>query len=253
MRRSVGLLVAVAAFVSAVSVFAQEKPGTVAMVLTVTPKDGAYQKLEQALKTHYQWHASQKDDYAWFVWEVATGEHVGNFVVGTFGHHWKDLDTRTAFDKADDENFFANVLPLTSAVVPAFYALIPEASRPAGGKEPTPMSQLTFYFIKPAGISEFNDALKEIKAALDKANYPVHFNWYRLVSGGEGPRYVIATARNNFADFEPLDKSLEDVITEAYGAPKAVALLHSIRSNTVRIYTEILRYRPEIGYVPTAK
>ena len=253
MRKSVVLLVAVAAFMSAVSILAQEKPGTVAMVLRVEPKDGAYQQLEQALKRHYQWHRSQKDDYAWFVWEVATGEHVGGFLVGSLGHHWKDLDTRTDFDKADDADFMANVLPSTSAVVPAFYDLISEASRPTGAKEPSPMTQLTHYFVKPAGIPEFNDALKEIKTAFDKANYPVHSSWYRLVSGGEGPHYVLATARNSFADFEPPEKSVEAVLTEAYGASKAVALMNAVRGNTVRTYSEILRYRPDIGYTPAAK
>jgi len=253
MRRSVVLLVAVAAFVSAVSVLAQEKPGTVAMVLTVSPKDGAYQQLEQALTRHYQWHRSQKDAYAWFVWEVATGERVGGFVIGSFGHHWKDLDTRAAFDKADDADFVANVLPSTSAVVPAFYAFIPEVSRPTGAKEPSPMTQLTHYFVKPAGIPVFNDALKEIKAAQDKANYTVHSNWYRLVSGGDGPHYVLATDRASFADFEPPEKSLEAVLVDAYGVSKAVALMDAVRGNTVRTYSEILRYRPDIGYTPAAK
>jgi hypothetical protein len=253
MRKSVVLFVVVAAFVSAVSVLAQEKPGTVAMVLTVSPKDGAYQQLEQALTRHYQWHRSQKDAYAWFVWEVATGDRVGGFVIGSFGHHWKDLDTRAAFDKSDDADFVANVLPSTSAVVPAFYAFIPEVSRPTGAKEPAPMAQLTHYFVKPAGIPEFNDALKEIKAAQDKANYPVHSSWYRLVSGGDGPHYVLATDRASFADFEPPEKSLEAVLVDAYGASRAVALINAVRGNTVRTYSEILRYRPDIGYTPTAK
>ena len=115
------------------------------------------------------------------------------------------------------------------------------------------MSQLTHYFVKPSGMLAFNDALKEITAALDKANYPVHSSWYRLVSGGEGPHYVLVTARNSFADFEPPEKGLEAVLTEAYGAPKAVALMKEVLSNTERVYTEIIRYRPDIGYVPAAK
>jgi hypothetical protein len=252
MRRAIAVAFAAAVVVSAPSALAQEKPGDVAMVGTITAKDGEYEKLEKALKTHYQWHRDQKDDYSWFVWEVITGDHVGRFVLGSFGHHWKDLDARTSFDKADDADFFANVLPWASSVSFGYYAMIPEASRPTSAKEPAAMSQVTYFFVKPAGLSEFNDALKEIKTALDKANYPVHSNWYRLVSGGEGPLYVLATARNSFADFEPLDKSLEAVLTEAYGAPKAVALLHAIRANTVRVYSEILRYRPDIAYMPTA-
>lgn len=115
------------------------------------------------------------------------------------------------------------------------------------------MSQITHYFVKPEGIPEFNDALKEIKAALDKANYPAHSDWYRLVSGGKGPDYVLVTARNSFADFEPPEKGLEAVLTEAYGAPKAVALMKQVLANTDHVYTEILRYRPELGYIPAAQ
>jgi hypothetical protein len=253
MRKSHFLLAAAVALVSVFSAYAQEKPGTVGMVLTVTAKDGAYQKLEEALKAHYQWHRDQKDDYSWLVWEVANGEHIGRFVIGTFGHHWKDLDARTAFDKADDADFFANVMPSVSSISFAFYTVIPEASRPTGSKEPSSMLQITHYFVKPAGIPEFNDALKEIKAALDKANYPAHSNWYRLVSGGKGPDYVLVTARNSFADFEPPEKGLEAVLTEAYGAPKAVALMKQVLANTDHVYTEILRYRPDLGYIPAAQ
>jgi hypothetical protein len=253
MRRNLVLLVAALAVGSALSAFAQEKPGDVAMVGTLTAKEGAYQKLEEALKAHYQWHRTQKDNYSWFVWEVMNGDHIGRFVLGSFGHHWKDLDARAAFDTADDADFFANVLPSAASVSFAYYAMVTEASRPTGSKEPPPMSQLTHYFVKPAGLSEFNDALKEIKAALDKANYPVHLSWYRLVSGGEGPHYVLAIARNSFADFEPPEKGLEAVLTEAYGAPKAVALIKQVLGNTERVYTEILRYRPDIGYIPAAR
>jgi hypothetical protein len=250
---TVVLLVVCAVLVSPVSAFAQEKPGNVAEVVTVMAKGGAYQQLEQALKGHYQWHKSQKDNFAWFVWEVANGDHAGSFVIGTFGHHWKDLDARASFEKADEADFIANVVPTASAVVPAFYATIPEASRPTGAMEPPAMSQLTHYYVKLAGVPEFNDALKEIKSALDKANYPVHSVWYRLVSGGEGPHYVVATGRNGFAEFEPPEKSIETALTEAYGARKATSLLNAIRENTVRIYTEILQYRPDIGYIPAAK
>src|SRR5512136_2223605 len=252
MRKSYALLTAAMLLVSALSALAQEKPGTVAMVGTLTAKDGAYQKLEEALKAHYQWHRNQKDEYSWFVWEVANGEHIGRFVIGTFGHHWKDLDARTAFDKADDADFFANVMPSVSSISFALYTVIPEASRPTDSKVPSTMLQITHYFVKPAGIPEFNDALKEIKAALDKANYPAHSNWYRLVSGGKGPDYVLVTARSSFADFEPPDKGLEAVLTEAYGAPKAVALMKQVLANTDHVYTEILRYRPDLGYIPAA-
>jgi hypothetical protein len=231
--------------------WAQEKPGTVAMVYTVKAKGFDADPLAEAIRKHYDWHRQHHDTNAWFIWQVISGDNAGQFVGGSFGHHWKDFDARPDFDKADDADFFAHVLPLAERAVPAYYELLPEMSRPSGAKEPSAMTQVTHYFIKPSGIAHFSDAIKEITAALAKADYPMHYQWYRLVSGGEGPQWVLAVARDNWSAMEPPAKSLEETLAGVVGPRKSAELLTAVRDSTRSTYSEILQYRADLSYIPS--
>ena len=241
---------AVAVLMVCVSALAQEKPGNAAMVYSVKPKSGNWGQLEEAMKKHFAWHRSQNDTFAYHVWQVMSGDNLGDFVVGTFGHNWKDFDGRDELDRADVADFVANVLPLTEKMSLHYTTMVPEASRPSARTQPAAMSQLTHYFVKPSGVVQFADALREIKAALDNANYPVRSSWYRLVSGGEGPHYVLVVERSSFAEFEPMAKSLEQVIAEVTSPAKAIELASAVRDNTRHTYSELLVYRADLSYLP---
>lgn len=241
---------AVASVVLCLPAVAQQQPGNVGIVYTAKAKQGGYGQLESALKKHFGWHKAQKDSFAWLVWEVISGDNIGDFVAGTFGHNWKDFDAHAKFDEADNADFIPNVLPFIDKISLHYYALVPEASRLSDSQQPAPLCQVTHYYVKPSGIVQFTDALKEIKVALDKANYPVHSMWYRLVSGGEGPLYVLVTERNAWADLEPMAKTLEQVLAEATSPSKAVELMSAVRDNTRTTYSEMLQFRPDLSYLP---
>lgn len=245
------IAVVVAAAIVGVSAFAQQQPGNVATVYSVKAKAGGWGQLEEALKKHFAWHKAQNDSFAWHTWQVMSGDNVGDLVVGTFGHAWKEFDARAELEKADEADFVANVLPSVDKMNLYYFTMVPEASRPSARETPTAMAQVTHYFVKPSGVTQFADALKEIKAALDKADYPVHMRWYRLFSGGEGPRFVVAIDRNSWAELEPMAKSLEQVIADVTTPAKAVELASAVRDNTRYTYSELLVYRPDLSYVPT--
>lgn len=76
-----------------------------------------------------------------------------------------------------------------------------EMSRPPDAPGPAKFCQLTHYYLKPKAAPAFYDAVKEIKAALDTAAYPVRNREYALVSGGEVPCWVNATDRSSWSDF----------------------------------------------------
>jgi hypothetical protein len=50
------------------------------------------QQYEAGRKKHMAWHKSQNDPWSWHKWEVLTGPNTGSYVVGTFGHNWKDME-----------------------------------------------------------------------------------------------------------------------------------------------------------------
>jgi len=244
-----------AVLVSALSlpVLAQEKPGVVARIGIFKPKPGMVQQFEQGRKKHFEFHRKSNDTWAWFTWEVLTGEHAGNYVTGTFGHQWKDFDAWERLDAADTADANANMGPYLEQDLTKYYEMIPEASRPPTGNTPSPMSQVTHFYVKVSGVGAFVDALKEAKTALDKVNWPTHSFWYSLASGGEGPEYVLVTARSSWADLQSPEKTLAQALSDVYGPQKATAILDAVRSNTRYTYSELIKYRPDLSYVPAAK
>jgi hypothetical protein len=248
------ILVAVAvASLFALAAQAQPMGGEVARIYLNTPKPGGTKAYEAGRKKHMEWHRSQNDPWSWFTWQIVTGERADAYYVGTFGHDWKEFDGRTAFDEADDANAAINLDPVTTSSVPMIYRYLSKASRPTGSAEPSPYSQLTFYYVKLEGVPEFTRAIERVKEVLDKANWPVHAEWYGLVSGGEGPLFVVSVARSTWADFAPTAKTLDMVVAEATGVAESNALFDAIRRNTTKVYSEILRYRPDLSYVAKAK
>jgi hypothetical protein len=64
---------------------------------------------------------------------------------------------------------------------------------------------------------------------------------------------VLAVARQKWADFAGPEKSLEQMVSESVGPYEAVELLQGVRANTVRTYSELLQFRPDLSYMPPMK
>ena len=222
MRKRVISVAVVALACIGVSVRAEEKPDRLAWIEHVKAKPDMEAQLEEAGKKHFTWHKRQGDTWSIYLWQVITGDDAGDYILGTFGHTWKDYDARETFNAADEKDAMASVGPFVQSDTPSIWRYLEDVSRPGdmvGG--PAKFSQLTHYFVKPSKISAFMDALKVIKSALDEAKFPVHSNWYALASGGKGPHYVVATERNSWAEFAGPDKSMITVLEEKLGARKA--------------------------------
>ena len=79
---------------------------------------------------------------------------------------------------------------------------------------------------------------------------PKTSGWLQLANGGGVPTFVLLNQRKNWADFEPLPKTVQDVLTETYGKDAADQLLKTIRDSTEHLYTEIGQYRADLSYIP---
>jgi hypothetical protein len=229
---------------------AQGTQGTIAEVTAWKPKPGMTQQFQQGRKKHMEFHRAQNDAWAWLTWEIVNGERNGQLVTGTFNHHWKDFDGRASFDEKDSADAAVNLMPFTESSTSGHYALMEDASRPPAATKPVAMAQVTHYFVKLEGVTAFTDALKELKTALDTINWPIHSRWYRLVSGGEGPQYVLSVDRNSWAEMEPPATSMEKALSEVLGPRKTTELFDAIRKNTRYVTSEMFVFRPELSYFP---
>jgi len=253
MRRiALGVAVAAVLSVGVPGVRAQDKPDRIARVEFIKAKPGMEAQLEAAGKKHLGWHRKQGDTWTIHLWQVITGDNAGSYYLGTFGHSWKDFDAREAFDAADEQDAMAVVGPYLLSDTPSLWRVVEDASRPDPmAKGPTKFVQLTHYFVKPAKLSAFTDAIKEIKTTLDGAEFPVHTDWYALASGGQGPHFIAATDRGSWAEFAGPEKSMSKVLDEKLGARRATELIDAIRDAITSTYSEALLYRPDLSYLPS--
>ncbi|HET6982024.1 MAG TPA: hypothetical protein VFI53_07780 [Myxococcaceae bacterium] len=226
--------------------------GDVAVINTHTPKPGATAKYETARKNHMAWHKAQKDTWTWNTWEVVSGEGSGTYYTASFAHAWKDFDTQEKFEKADTADFDKNIGPTLGRSFTSYYLRRGDLSlTPPSATPPTPYSFLTFFLLKPEGVNDFQEAVKKINEGIKKTNWKQQgpSSWYQLVNGGEGPMYVLAGGRDNWAAFAPNEKSLDVMMEEAFGKDGA-AILAKARNAIRSSRTETIKYRPDLSYVP---
>ncbi|MDQ1346682.1 MAG: hypothetical protein QG573_51 [Acidobacteriota bacterium] len=252
MRKAMCIVVG-AALLSVAPVLAQKSPD-VCEVTFWSAKPGAAAAWAEGRKRHMEFHKQQKDTFTWYAWEVINGDRAGGFLTGTFDHYWKDFDGREAFDALDAADLAKTSGPATAASSDGFWIHLGKASRlKPGATAPAKYLQLTHYYVRPENTPRFEDALEAIAAELTKLDWPVYSSWYRLASGGDGPHYVLSIGRDGYADFAPPEKTMSVALTESMGARQATELLGDLRGSTERLYSEIVRFRPDLSYVPAAK
>lgn len=230
---------------------ADEKPGTAMEIIVIAAKPGMAVKLEEGRKKHADWHRRQNDTWAWEVWQVLTGPDSGNYVAGTFGHHWKDFDAwQEKLGKADAADFDLNVAPFVASTTTSYWNNLPEVSRPPEAGTPVPMIQITVWQVKPGSEGAFMGAIKKIHEAIVKTNWPAHYYIQELVDGGEQPTYVLVTPMKGLADLEPLEPPFPAMLEKAYGRSDADAVMKAFNDSIVSQRSHIEQHRPDLSYRP---
>ena len=62
--------------------------------------------------------------------------------------------------------------------------------------------------------------------------------------------FLLSQARANWAEFQPPDKTLDVLLEEAYGKKEGAAILAALRKAVRSVYSETIKYRPDLSYIP---
>lgn len=233
---------------------AQMPEDTIGRVYFLKAKAGMEQQFEAATKRHLDWHRRQNDPWTFHLWQVDTGDNLGQYVVGVLNHRWEDFDARAALDAADDADYAANVAQFVESVRGIIVAGLPQVSLPpAEGEGPTPLSSVITFHLNMGGEAEFPYVIRKFQQAIQKTNWTTHYLWYALVSGGEHPTYYLVLPRANWAGFKPPAKPFPAMLEEAYGREEAAALLKQFSKLIHCQRSEVLRYRADLSYRPAAR
>ena len=227
--------------------WAQSGPDSVCEVNTTMVKNA--KAFEAARKRHNEFHKAEKGKNGIHVWKIVTGPHTGAYMTSTCGLTWKGLDGHDEFDKRDEADLARTLGPEVEHNVASYYVMQPEYG-PVPQDDPNlKFLTITHIFIKPALYSQFTDAAKRIKAALDQEKYAgKRGTWYVLANGGTGPEFVVATARDSWADMQAPDVKTSDILKKVYGADDKT--LEKYREAVDHFTSEMVEYRKDLSYIP---
>jgi hypothetical protein len=232
--------------------FAQEKPGTIAALEFQKPKNGMVPQYEAGRKQKVAWHKQQNDPLPLYVWETLSGDDTGTYIVGHLGQHWADMDKPAISDEADLAEFQKVVGNYVDSVVARYYEFMPKTSSPTDGKMPSKFSEIITFYLRYGKYADFRSAIERVHEAGQKTNWPVHYYWYELASGGQTDVFVLVLPHDSWADFEdkPDVKPFRDMVKDAFGQSETDSIVDRIDASVQKETSEIIQFRPDLSYIP---
>ena len=249
-RMCVVVLSVVGLFVS----MAQAQGGrTVIRTYFVTPKPGMGLQYEEAYKRHVAWHRQQRDTWRWDTYMIEAGERVGQFVHVTAGHQWKDFDNPAVSDQADAADYASNAGQYAESASSVFSVYRPDMSRMSpDSTEPAPLLQAIRFEVNSGADGFFRDGERKIREAFEKTNRPEQWFYLQRISGDETPTYILLFPKKSWAEFAPRQDvpNLGETLEEVYGHRESEAMIERFRRAVRRESSYVLKYRPDLSYVP---
>jgi len=239
--------------VTAVSAAAQASAGNLAAVESQIPKTGSTQQYEQGRKQKADWHKQQKDPQPLYVFETVSGDSTGTYLVARLGQHWADLDKPAIPEQADADEFNKVIGSYVQSISDRYYEFLPKVSNPdTSTSGPAKFTELVTFRIRRDKVAEFRAVLAKVAEAVQKTKWPVHYEFYQLVNGGYLGTFVLAEPHANWADFEdqPNIKPFRDMLREAFGSAEGDSVYERVEGAIENEYTEILKFRPDLSYIP---
>ncbi len=210
---------------------------------------------ETACKRHWVWHQKMGDTWAYYIWQIVSGEGSGTYMVCSFGHSWKEVDESDQLVGGEEDDPAARLEPYLDAEWESYYRYLPNLSiAPNAGFSPSAKLAVTRWLVKQDEVDSFISAQSSTKDALQKAGYSGHLRWYQLVDGGETPQFLMLVDRDNWAAYEhALDESLAGIMEKTYGKDRAARITGDVRRAVRSQYVETWQYRPDLSFVPKPK
>ena len=179
---------------------------------------------EEGYIRYLDWH--RQNNFSWYGYSFwSSTERQGWMIYATFGHTSAELSHLVL--PAEDERAAIINLPRVQYIGSSVYEFLPALSRGKGVPAPTLKAEYTTVELRYGAAKTFEAALADNRPALQRETL-----WFRMVAGGNLPRYVRLRPR----------ASLENILDDQAGQalPKKAAGLVS------NMTVEILSLRPNL-------
>ncbi|HWW84941.1 MAG TPA: hypothetical protein VNZ26_15125 [Vicinamibacterales bacterium] len=173
---------------------AQGEHGPYARIAIMRAQDGHAVEWEEGYVRHLAWHVLAKDPFGWYSYSVwASSERQRWIIYATFGHTAAELSNPVSPGEDERDNL-VNVLPHAQFLGNGVYEFLPALSRGNGVPTPTPRAEYTTVELNQGAGKAFEAAL-----ATEQSRLRGETLWYRMIVGGNTPRYVRLRPRASLA------------------------------------------------------
>jgi hypothetical protein len=205
----------------------EAQSGPFARIAIMRAIDGHAVDWEEGYIRHLGWHKQAKDPFAWYSYSVwASSERQRWIVYATFGHTAAELSDPIS-PAEDERDNVVNVLPHAQFLGNWIYEFLPALSRGNGVPTPTLRAELATVDVNLGHLKAFEAAIAAVQSKLQGETL-----WYRLVVGGNTPRYIRLRPRASLAAI--LDERGDQALPE------------TVNNLVSRITVETLNLRPNM-------
>jgi len=201
--------------------------GPYARIAIMRALDGHSVDWEAGYIRHLGWHRQAKDTFGWYSYSVwASTEHQRWIIYATFGHNAAELSNPVS-PAEDERDNLINVLPHAQFLGNGIYEFLPALSRGDGVPTPTLRAEYTTVALSHGAGKAFEAALAAEHSTLQGETL-----WYRMVAGGDTPRYVRLRPRASLAAI--LEQRADQAVPD------------KVNGSISKMTIEILNLRPDM-------
>jgi hypothetical protein len=187
-----------------------QSPGPYALIGIMRARDEGHSvDLEAGYVRHLEWHRQIKDPFNWYSYSVSASTERQRWIIyATFGHTAAELSNPVS-PAEDWRDASINLLVHVEFTGSAIYEFLPSLSRGNGVPTPTRLAEYTTVELNSGAGVAFEAAL-----AAGQSRLQTETLWYRLVVGGNAPRYVRLRPRASLAAIleERVDGDLPETV-----------------------------------------
>lgn len=251
MKRSVFCLVFATVCLLAFSTIVSAETLSVARIAFFRAKPGVNLQMEEAIKKQMDWRREQKDDWRWLTWEYVSDE-VGRYAVATFGHAWQDYDQPRLSPRIEEVSQGALASLSFTPVVIQYFDHLEEVSASGTAKETPNMAEIAVFQVQFGKTAQFYESVRQFHRALQKAGSPQRYEWFELLSGGEGPQFMLFLPRHTWAAFDTKRDFLFEALEKSVGTKKSTELFAKFTAVVKNYRRDAVRLRPDLSNLPTS-
>lgn len=227
--------------------------GTIAEIIRVKAMPGHSFQLEEGMQRHLDVVRGLEAEWPYFVFQIVSGEHSGEYYVELPGHSWSDFDQQPEGAEQMQASFRENIAPHVESDVVGFWMFREDLSHMSSPMEgaPPPYADLAYYKVKLGHEAAFESLMTRVNdAAESAADFDEEWFAYQLVNGGEIPMYVFGSGAEAFADFAMPEMNIGQMLEEAVGEFESQAMYREFSGTVEWVKTEIIAFRQDLSYMP---